>query len=1125
MVTSSPAALILHTAILMTFLFRGFTSIAQVEGGLDQANNSMFAPALTNQQAGDEEQPQSLSAQSLLPTEKPEVLQNVDERQNPAESITKRKNPAGPQLFFDAEQSTFDKEGFTHSFEGNVIAIASRVIISADRLIFDKQNSQVLGEGHVVVIAPSQVISGSSLVLETNSNEFTMTNAMVLVNDSETLQEYNQKILGFTNEELTFEAERKKRLGEISKEKASLRDDFRKNPTTKPEASLIERYVALLEKEELIKKQTNSSLARLSLNKRESFQRRRAFWQQSRGIAIGKLPSITQIGYFVIEGETIKRLTEDRFYAKRAFFTPCFCQADETPPWGFRAEEIHAQGEAYADLYHPILEIKGIPVLYLPFLKIPMKSQRQSGFLLPSFTHSKTNGSMYSQPVFFALNEINDATLTTDFIENRGLRLGLEYRIQSKQYSGWEFQFETIRDRLWLNQKEKRKLLAEDFKQGLERARARIAQSPETASGLGEDDPEYQSLSDPGWWRQRGLSRCLADNSYEQCMKHEIDNRLLLPSNSWRGQIKWKGQSIIAPRLNLISHGSMLSDHRYQEDLWIPSFSEISQKAPIDLYSSSRTKLHLDGDNFYLGAGSHFSDPILALEKFSGYQIPWYFKLQSRMISLFDSISPLPLYLQSSIEQRRIEVFTESIFDSTLTRNQALQRLGNGSWQRLTLKLKSPLIKEQIISADYFSDFEYRSTQVGRLHRIHHDLATDAETQLPESRIGDSYLHSIVSGIHFSLPLDGRFSTASKQNLPLDHPENISRTIEHRMNWDVTFSLRSYAARRGNYGTSSEYISFDEQTNLWNDVRGARTLSYYPSDQSIYPSQLVTFSTSHDWITYKQGWSLLPGSKKRPASSFPEAEESSQARYNRLRGQAEQELIYSLDRPVLGVSDLLNSDGSFAVNRYQLVSRDHQNPLHIEASISFDYLKLEQREEQKKYNQENDSDIALPEPWTPLTSKAELSLDQWKLYSESDYNLYKKLFTKMNFSLRPPSFFKSGMGFSYNISNSPVRNEDGTFDALSTRTRSASFSTSLIPQYSFGLAYGVQQKDRAEPTEAASFSMIYRSSTRCWGLKAGWAKEFTDETWQEGTYYLGLVINFFKDSRTFGNMASKFNDS
>ena len=123
--------------------------------------------------------------------------------------------------------------------------------------------------------------------------------------------------------------------------------------------------------------------------------------------------------------------------------------------------------------------------------------------------------------------------------------------------------------------------------------------------------------------------------------------------------------------------------------------------------------------------------------------------------------------------------------------------------------------------------------------------------------------------------------------------------------------------------------------------------------------------------------------------------------------------------------------------------------------------------------------------------------------------------------MKPPSFFKSGISIAYNISNAPVRKEDG-FIAVSTRTRAISFGTSIVPHFSFGLSYGIQQSDGVEEeAESASFSMTYASPTSCWGVKAGWTKEFKDDTWKDGTFYLGLVVNFFKESRTFGNMASK----
>ena len=49
---------------------------------------------------------------------------------------------------------------------------------------------------------------------------------------------------------------------------------------------------------------------------------------------------------------------------------------DESPAWGFHAERIDAQSGGYIDFTDAVLKIKDIPILYLPRLKIPLKSER-----------------------------------------------------------------------------------------------------------------------------------------------------------------------------------------------------------------------------------------------------------------------------------------------------------------------------------------------------------------------------------------------------------------------------------------------------------------------------------------------------------------------------------------------------------------------------------------------------------------------------------------------------------------------------------------------------------------------------------------------------------------------------
>ena len=1043
----------------------------------------------------------------------------------PAPPVRSSSSGASPEIFFDANQSEFDRSGETHRFEGNVVAIASQVLISADLIEYEKTQHKLHGQGHVIIVTPSQLLSGSSFTLDLVTNEFVLKHAAISSNDHQSSEKVLSALLGFSEEELDFEQSRNLRLKELLHQKERLRQQFRLSQKIFPNEETIEIYTKILAKEHLIKTQSNIALRKKSKEARDSYIRRREFWTKKRSMINNVSGSLDRLGYFVVRGETIHRSSSKGFSAEKAFFSPCLCEENENPPWGFRANSISAQVEGYADFYDSILEIKGVPILYLPYMKVPLKSKRQPGFLLPSVSHSSASGTMYSQPVFFTFDDQSDATVQSDYFEKRGLRLGLEYRIQSKKHSGWQFNAEAIRDRSWLQQMEKRRQTSERYTTGLDIARQHIVSNPSLSSGFPIDHSEYMDLTDPGWWKSNGFERCLEDSTYNSCVEHEIKNHLHLPSNTWRGKLSWRGQSILAPRLSIVSHGNYLSDHRYHEDLWMPdSANPRNRYSSNSLYSTTKTRLHLDAENFYLGIGSNFSDPTLALEKYSGYQIPVFLKFVSKQISILDSYLPLPLYLQSSIEQRRIEVFSESKFDRTLPRNQLLQRLGNGNWQRLDLKLKSPLISDQIVSADLFSDFECRRIETDRLYRTHHDLNDLAISALPDSKIGTSYLHSIVSGIHFGLPLDGAWESKPFYSITLDDKKETNTVVEHRMSWDMTLSLRSYAAKRGRYGETREYMEFSESSSSWEEIEKSRCLSYYVSDQKIYPSQIVTFSTTHSWHTFDESWNLAVG-KMEKISNLQSLEKNQDEieLYQRMREQAQHELLHSLDRLHTSVDDLINEDGTWSSNRYTLNSSNHLNPVMFTSSISFDYRKLKSREDTREINRREDKDYDLPEPWTALESKLNVKYSDWDLYFTNEYNLYKKIFPKLTFRLKTPTYQKSAISLSYNIINEPLRGEDGQFYALTTRTREFSFTSKIIPNFQLSLGYGIQEKEGSDPRESGSVTAVYSSPTLCWGLKSGWSKEYSDKTWNDGTYLVGLVINFFSGSREFGNLVSRYN--
>ena len=1019
-------------------------------------------------------------------------------------------------MFFDAERSSLDREGTVHNFDGHVIAIAEKILISADKVKIDQKNQRITAEGHIIVLASNQIITGSSLVLNTVTNEFSLHDSAIINQDDDLKREFLNKILGFTQNELNFEVSRQNRLNEIEMQKSSLRTQYRslylKGRVDLKE--IIDKYTILLEKEELIKKQTNSSFTRMSQSQKESFIKRREFWDKNRNLSFNQ--QINQMSYFKIEGNEVRKKTEGRFEANRAFFTPCMCTDDENPAWGFWAEKIEGQVGGYANLYHSVIKIKSIPIFYIPALKIPLKKKRQSGFLFPSISHSNTNGSMFSQSIFYAFNKARDATFTLDSIEKRGLRFGLEYREQLRQYSGWELQLDGIRDKLWLDRQQRRINLSENYSLGLERAKQFVENNPEWSNGLPEDHLEFQSISDPGWWNTNNLSRCLNGETSRQCSENEINNALKLPENTWRGKFKWKGQSILAPRLTFISHGKLLSDHRYEQDLWVPQITDFYSPAPSDLYSVSRSQFHLDGQNFYAGIGSHIADPVLALKRYSGYQIPMNFKFQPRILQLTDSSFRFPLYLQLDYDLKNIKTFRESTFSSTLPKNQILRRLGNGNVQRSKADLISPINNDGIFQSDFFSSFEYRSTDENQIHSIYHDLSKQAENNLPDNHLGPSFLHTLNSGIHFSLPMDGRMITNNPlPNLTLTDKNNTSTILEHFMNWDVTFSIRSHVSKRGDYGKSYEYLEYDETSNQWKDVTGSRHLSYYANDRSLEPNKKITFSTNHDWYTYEEKW-------QQQSPNLSQLTNQSHSTFT-YKEKAEQELLYSLDKPVKGHHEMFDTNGNLSTNRYRLSKLNFTNPIHLDSNISFDYSLLEKRNEYREKNKRYKLNLELPQPWSPIETNIRFSWKGVTLQTENQFNLYSKIITNMNFSLSFPSFYQSTIGLTYNIHNSPYKTDSGKFKAKTTHTKVANFSTNIIPHYSISISGGIKTYETSTQY-SSGISLSYASPGKCWGYNTGWSREFEDSDWN-GFYYLGLVVNFYGYSRTFGNMLTKINQA
>ena len=126
---------------------------------------------------------------------------------------------------------------------------------------------------------------------------------------------------------------------------------------------------------------------------------------------------------FTVEGATLQRTGLDTYEMERATFTTCRCPGNAKPrPWELEVQDARIEIGGYAVGRDLKLKAMGFPVFYLPWIMFPAKTERQTGFLLPSLTISGRNGTEIETPFFVTLGDAANLTLSPQYISKRGLK-------------------------------------------------------------------------------------------------------------------------------------------------------------------------------------------------------------------------------------------------------------------------------------------------------------------------------------------------------------------------------------------------------------------------------------------------------------------------------------------------------------------------------------------------------------------------------------------------------------------------------------------------------------------------------------------------------------------------------
>ncbi len=126
-----------------------------------------------------------------------------------------------------------------------------------------------------------------------------------------------------------------------------------------------------------------------------------------------------------VRGTAIERRGESQFHIEAGVFTTC---NGDSPSWKFGASQLDVTLGGYARAKNAVFYLKDIPVFYFPYLVYPVKTERESGLLIPSFSYSSTKGVGFSQAYYQVIADNQDATLYLDYLSEAGVGKGLEYR-------------------------------------------------------------------------------------------------------------------------------------------------------------------------------------------------------------------------------------------------------------------------------------------------------------------------------------------------------------------------------------------------------------------------------------------------------------------------------------------------------------------------------------------------------------------------------------------------------------------------------------------------------------------------------------------------------------------------
>ena len=119
-------------------------------------------------------------------------------------------------------------------------------------------------------------------------------------------------------------------------------------------------------------------------------------------------------------------LSKGEVLVEEAWFTRC---EPNSAGWEVSSESLRMDSEdTFATVTNARLAVADLPVLYVPWMKFPITSERQTGWLYPDLRYEGERGAVVRLPFYWNLAPHRDLVIIPGFEGRRGGSLGIEYR-------------------------------------------------------------------------------------------------------------------------------------------------------------------------------------------------------------------------------------------------------------------------------------------------------------------------------------------------------------------------------------------------------------------------------------------------------------------------------------------------------------------------------------------------------------------------------------------------------------------------------------------------------------------------------------------------------------------------